>query len=78
MILKRRIKEAESTGNIEIKLEQAEDLKDQLDDLISTIKKEKDPIDKEVNALKEELDEKKKTNLRHKRCNFNLIKVMSA
>lgn len=60
MILKRRIKEAESTGNIEIKLEQAEDLKDQLDDLISTIKKEKDPIDKEVNALKEELDEKKK------------------
>ena len=31
MLLKRNIREAESSGNIEIKLEQAEDLKDELD-----------------------------------------------
>ena len=31
MLLKRKIKEAESSGNIEIKLEHAEDLKEELD-----------------------------------------------
>lgn len=58
MILKRKIREAESSGNIEIRLEQAEDLKDELDEQIDRIKKEKDPIDKEYNALKDELDKK--------------------
>lgn len=46
MLLKRKIKEAESSGNIEIKLEQAEDLKDELDEKINNIKKQKDPLDK--------------------------------
>lgn len=44
MLLKREIRKAEATGNIEIKLEQAEELKDQLDEEIDRIKKEKDPI----------------------------------
>lgn len=46
MLLKRKIKDAESSGNLELKLEQAEDLKDELDDIIDKIKKEKDPLDK--------------------------------
>ena len=53
MMLKRKIKEAESSGNIEIKLEQAEDLKDELDEKIDSIKQQKTPLDKEVDALKE-------------------------
>lgn len=66
MVLKRKIREAESSGNIEIKLEQAEDLKEELDELINKIKTEKDPIDKEYAALKDELDKKNKhiTNLK--------------
>ena len=39
MLLKRKIKDAESSGNLESKLEQAEDLKDELDDTIDKIKK---------------------------------------
>ena len=58
MMIKRKIREAESSGNIEIRLEQAEDLKEELDEQIDRIKKEKDPIDKEYNALKDELDKK--------------------
>lgn len=58
MLLKRKIREAESSGNIEIKLEQAEDLKEELDEQISKIKAEKEPIDKEYLALREELDKK--------------------
>lgn len=60
MVLKRKIREAEFSGNIEIKLEQAEDLKDELDELISKIKAEKEPIDKEYLALRDELDKKNK------------------
>jgi F0F1-type ATP synthase membrane subunit b/b' len=52
------MKDAESSGNIEIKLEQAEDLKDELDDLIDKIKKEKDPLDKEYDTIRAELDKK--------------------
>jgi uncharacterized coiled-coil DUF342 family protein len=45
MLLKRKVREAESSGNIEYKLEQCEERKDQLDDEITAIKKEKDPIE---------------------------------
>lgn len=34
MLLKREIKKAEASGNIQIKLEQAEELKEQLDEEI--------------------------------------------
>lgn len=52
MMLKRKIKDAESSGNIEIKLEQAEDLKEELDEKIDSIKTQKNPLDKEVDALR--------------------------
>lgn len=42
--MKRKVREAESTGNIEFKLEQCEERKEQLDEEIAAIKKEKDPI----------------------------------
>lgn len=58
MLLKRKIKDAESSGNLELKLEQAEDLKDELDDIIDKIKKEKDPLDKEYDTIRAELDKK--------------------
>jgi hypothetical protein len=45
MLLKRKVREAESTGNIECKLEQCEERKEQLDEEIDAIKKEKDPIE---------------------------------
>ena len=51
MLLKRKVKDAESSGNIEIKLEQAEDLKDELDEKIDSIKQQKAPLDLEVSAL---------------------------
>ena len=51
MLLKRKVKDAESSGNIEIKLEQAEDLKDELDEKIDSIKQQKTPLDSEVDAL---------------------------
>jgi hypothetical protein len=41
MLLNRKIREAESSGNIEIKLEQAEDRKEELDELIEKVKAEK-------------------------------------
>lgn len=56
MLLKRKLREAESSGNIEFKLEQCEERKDQLDDEIAAIKKEKDPIEAEFTRVKEELD----------------------
>lgn len=58
LLLKRKVKEAESSSNIELKLEQAEDLKDELDDIIEKIKTEKGPVDKEYTILKDELDKK--------------------
>ena len=58
MLLKRKIKDAESSGNLESKLEQAEDLKYELDDLIDKIKKEKQPLDKEYDTIRAELDKK--------------------
>jgi chromosome segregation ATPase len=58
MLLKRKQREAESSGNIEFKLEQCEERKDQLDEEIEKVKKEKDPIEAEFNRVKEELDKK--------------------
>lgn len=58
LMLKRKIKDAESSSNIEIKLDQAEDLKVELDSIIERIKNEKGPIDKEYTILKDELDKK--------------------
>lgn len=58
MLLKRKIREAESSGNIEFKLEQCEQRKDQLDDEIEKLKKEKDPVEAEFTKVKEELDKK--------------------
>ena len=72
MTLKRKIKDAESSGNVEIKLEQAEDLKDELDDIIDKIKKEKDPIDKEYNAIRDELDKKNEHITGLKKVRFSL------
>lgn len=57
-LIKRKIKEAESSGNIEIKLEEAEDRKDELDDRIDKIKAQKEPLDKEYKLILEELDKK--------------------
>lgn len=57
-MLKRKIKEAESSGNIEIRLEQAEDLKDELDELIEKIKSQKEPLDKEYTTIRDELDKR--------------------
>ena len=58
MMLKRKIKDAESSGNIEMKLEEAEDLKEELDEKIDSIKKQKDPLDKEIDAIRAELDKR--------------------
>lgn len=58
MLLKRKLREAESSGNIEFKLEQCEERKDQLDEEIEKVKKDKDPIEAEFNRVKEELDKK--------------------
>lgn len=57
-LIKRNMKEAESSGNIEIKLEEAEDRKDELDDRIDKIKAQKEPLDKEYKLILEELDKK--------------------
>jgi chromosome segregation ATPase len=56
MLLKRKLREAESSGNIEYRLEQCEERKEQLDEEITAIKKEKDPIEAEFTRVKEELD----------------------
>jgi chromosome segregation ATPase len=58
MLLKRKIREAESSGNIEFKLEQCEERKDELDEEIEKIKKNKEPIEAEFTKVKEELDKK--------------------
>lgn len=57
-ILKRKIREAESSGNIELKLQKCELRKEELDDEIADIKKEKDPIEEEFKKLQSELDKK--------------------
>ena len=43
--IKRKLKNAESSGNIEIKLEKCEMREDELNEEIEEIKKEKDPIE---------------------------------
>ncbi len=58
MLLKRKLREAESSGNIEEKLEHCEDRKDDLDEEISKIKTQKDPLEQEYTRIKGELDAK--------------------
>jgi len=52
MLLKRKLREAESSGNIEGKLEHCEDRKDELDEEISKIKSQKDPLEQEYTRIK--------------------------
>lgn len=58
MLLKRKLREAESSGNIEMKLEQCEERKEVLDEEITKVKALKDPIELEFTRIKTELDKK--------------------
>lgn len=56
--VRRRIKDAESAGNIEAKLDKAEQRKGELNLEIEQLKEEKKPLEDECNDLKEKMDAK--------------------
>lgn len=73
-LIKRKIREAESSGNIEIKLEKCELRKEELDDEIAQLKEEKEPIEAEWQKLRSILDNKNTqiTDLKNVKFCYNL------
>lgn len=57
-LLKRKMKDAETVGNIEYKIEKAEQRKEELDHEIERLREEKEPLEKEYTEIKELLDKK--------------------